>query len=310
LLNDVRLFWSENRAMKIVVFGKSGQVGWELLRALDTIGEVISFGHVPGADFTKTEELAATIRAIEPNVIVNAAAYTAVDKAEDEPELATLINAEAPRVLAREAAILGAWLIHYSTEYVFDGSGTIPWLETDVALPLNVYGASKLAGEQAIQTSGCQHLIFRTSWVYSARGKNFLKTILRLAMEQETLSIVDDQIGAPTGADLLADTTARAILAALGNPNLSGLYNVAAAGETSWHGYARFVIDLARQRSANLKVGSVFPVASAGFPAKAKRPLNSRLDTRKLRESFNIALPDWRQGVEHTIADVLEKSGR
>ena len=200
--------------MKIVLFGKSGQVGWELQRALAPLGEVISFGRGPGhpsADFAKPQDLADVIRSIKPDVIVNAAAYTSVDSAEDESKLAYLINAEAPSVLAQEAATSGACLVHYSTDYVFDGGGATPWSETDVPSPLNVYGASKLAGERAIQESGCRHLIFRTSWVYSARGNNFLKTILRLSAEREELSIVDDQIGAPAGAELLADVTAHAL---------------------------------------------------------------------------------------------------
>jgi dTDP-4-dehydrorhamnose reductase len=306
LPNAAKTFEHEIHSMKIVVFGKSGQVGRELLRALAPVGEIISFNHTQGADFTKPDDLAVTIRSIKPNVIVNAAAYTAVDGAENEPELAHLINVKASEVLAREALNLGAWLIHYSTEYVFDGSGRAPWQEADAPSPLNVYGASKLAGELAIQGSGCRHLIFRTSWVHSARGKNFLKTILALAAEKETLSIVDDQIGAPTGAELLADVTAQAILAALDNNELSGLYHVAAAGEVSWHGYANFVIEFARQQQMKLRVTSVCPIASRDFPAKARRPLNSRLDTRKFRENFNITLPDWQLGVERTMRELLK----
>jgi dTDP-4-dehydrorhamnose reductase len=294
--------------MKIVLFGKSGQVGWELQRALAPLGEVISFGHVQGADFTKLGELATTIRFHKPDIIVNAAAHTAVDKAEDEPELAHLVNAEAPRVLAREAANSGAFLIHYSTEYVFDGKGSAPWRETDKASPLNVYGASKLAGETAIQQSGCNHLIFRTSWVYSTHGKNFLKAILRLAAERETMSIVKDQIGAPTGAELIADVTALACNAALWNENLSGLYHLAAAGETSWHDYAGFIIEFAREHQVDLKVIDVHSIASTDFPVKALRPLNSRLETRKLQESFKLTLPDWREGVKRTMSEILNKS--
>jgi dTDP-4-dehydrorhamnose reductase len=299
--------------MKIVLFGKSGQVGWELQRALAPLGEVISFGRGPehpNTDFAKPEGLVNVIRSIKPNVIVNAAAYTSVDIAEDEPELAHLVNAEAPRVLAREAANLGAWLIHYSTEYVFDGSGTAPWLETDIPSPLNVYGASKLAGERAIQESGCHHLIFRTSWVYSTLGKNFLKTILRLAVEQEKLSIVDDQIGAPTGAELLADVTAHALKAVLADKSLSGLYHVAAAGETSWYDYANVVIEFARKQQTSLRVISVHPTASSNYPMKAKRPLNSRLETKKLRESFGLTLPVWQRGVERTVFEILQKSAQ
>ena len=299
--------------MKIVLFGKSGQVGWELQRALAPLGEVISFGRGPdhpSADFTKPENLADAIRSIKPDVIVNAAAYTSVDTAEDESKLAYLINAEAPRVLAQEAARSGACLVHYSTDYVFDGSGATPWSETDVPSPLNVYGASKLAGERAIQESGCRHLIFRTSWVYSARGNNFLKTILRLSAEREELSIVDDQIGAPTGAELLADVTAQALKTVLGSGNDFGLYHLTAAGETSWHGYAKFVLELARKQVANLKTSAVLPVASADWPTKARRPLNSRLSTAKLRETFGLDLPDWRQGVERVMFKLLEKQAQ
>ena len=294
--------------MKIILFGRSGQLGWELRRALAPLGEVISFGRGLGqsdADFSKPESLANIIRTIKPGIIVNAAAYTAVDKAEDEPELANLVNAEAPRVLAHEAASLGAWLIHYSTDYVFDGSGTAPWLETDLPSPLNAYGRSKLAGERAIQHSGCRHIIFRTGWVYSAHGQNFLKTMLKLAAERETLSIVDDQIGAPTGVELLANVTTHALKAVLDGEDLSGLYHVAAAGETSWHGYANAAIEFARRQQAELKVTSVQPVASRDFPMKAKRPLNSRLETKKLREKFGLVLPDWRQGVERATLEIL-----
>ena len=295
--------------MKIILFGRSGQLGWELQRALAPLGEVISFGRGLGqsdADFSKPESLANIIRTIKPGIIVNAAAYTAVDKAEDEPELANLVNAEAPRVLAHEAASLGAWLIHYSTDYVFDGSGTAPWLETDLPSPLNAYGRSKLAGERAIQHSGCRHIIFRTGWVYSAHGQNFLKTMLKLAAERETLSIVDDQIGAPTGVELLANVTTHALKAVLDGEDLSGLYHVAAAGETSWHGYANAAIEFARRQQAELKVTSVQPVASRDFPMKAKRPLNSRLETKKLREKFGLVLPDWRQGVERATLEILK----
>jgi len=297
--------------MRIVLFGKSGQLGWELQRVLEPLGEVISFGHGLGetnADFTKPESIAGTIRSIKPSVIVNAAAYTAVDEAEGEPELANLVNAEAPRVLAREAATLGAWFVHYSTDYVFDGSGKAPWLETDLPSPLNAYGRSKLAGERAIQNSGCRHLIFRTSWVYSAHGKNFLKTILKLAADRETLSIVDDQFGAPTGAELLANVTTHALKKVLVGADLSGLYHVAAAGETSWHDYAKFAIEFARERHAEFKAVPVRPIATRDFPKRAKRPLNSRLETKKLREDFGLVFPDWRQGVERTILDILKSA--
>jgi dTDP-4-dehydrorhamnose reductase len=300
-------FENEIISMRVLLFGKSGQLGRELQRTLVSLGELVSFGHEESADFTKLENLAATVRSIRPDIIVNAAAYTAVDNAEDEPSLAQLINAEAPRVLAHEAAKLGSWLMHYSTEYVFDGSGTAAWLESDQPSPLNVYGESKWAGEKAIQSSGCQHLIFRTSWVHSANGRNFIKTILRLAGERETLSVVSDQAGAPTGAELLAEVTTDALAMALNNEKLSGLYHVAASGVTSWYDYACFVVEYARQQGTNLKAKSIHPVHSTDFAVKARRPLNSRLDTDKFRRTFNSALPDWKQGVERTLHEILGK---
>jgi dTDP-4-dehydrorhamnose reductase len=242
-------------------------------------------------------------------VIVNAAAYTAVDKAESEPELVRTINALAPGVLAQEARRLDSWLIHYSTDYVFDGSGSTPWLETDSTRPLNVYGSTKLAGEEAIRVAGCRHLIFRTSWVYSARGGNFAKTMLRLAGERDHLTVIDDQIGAPTGADLLADITSHAIRTALQQPKLSGLYHLSAAGETSWHGYACLILDLARQCGVKLKATGedVTPVQTSAFPSPARRPLNSRLDTCKLRSTFDLNLPLWQTGVTRMLTEILEE---
>jgi dTDP-4-dehydrorhamnose reductase len=230
-------------------------------------------------------------------VIVNAAAYTAVDKAESEPGLVRTINALAPGILAREARKLGSWLIHYSTDYVFDGSGSKPWVETDPTGPMSVYGSTKLEGEEAIRTSGCRHLIFRTSWVYAARGGNFTRTMLRLAQERERLTVVDDQIGAPTGADLLADITSHAIRTALQQPELSGLYHLVAGGEISWHGYAWFVLNLARQAGIELKVAAenVIPVPTSAFPLPARRPLNSRLNASKLQTTFNVHLPLWQE---------------
>ncbi|OHC20202.1 MAG: dTDP-4-dehydrorhamnose reductase, partial [Pseudomonadales bacterium RIFCSPHIGHO2_02_FULL_60_43] len=271
--------------MKILLFGKNGQVGWELQRSLAPLGELVALdadSRELCGDFTDLDGLIQTIRAVAPDVIVNAAAHTAVDKAESEPELVRTINALAPGMLAREAQRCNAWLIHYSTDYVFDGSGEQPWRETDAAAPLSVYGATKLEGEQLIRQSGCKHLIFRTSWVYGARGGNFAKTMLRLAQERDSLTVIDDQIGAPTGADLLADVTAHAIRAA--RPELSGLYHLVAAGETSWHGYAGFVLDHARRAGIALKVApdAIQPVPTSAFPTPAKRPLNSRLDTAKL----------------------------
>jgi dTDP-4-dehydrorhamnose reductase len=300
--------------MKILLLGKGGQVGWELQRALAPLGHVIALDHDgsvqhPGlcGDFRRPEALAESVRVLKPDVIVNAAAHTAVDKAESEPELARLINASAPGVLAREAAVLGAWLIHYSTDYVFDGSGDQPRDESAPTNPLSVYGRTKLEGEQAIQASGCQHLIFRTSWVYAARGGNFAKTMLRLAKEREQLNVIDDQIGAPTGAELLADVTAHAIRTAQARPEVSGLYHLVAGGETSWHGYARHVIAWAQEHGQELKTGpqAVQPIPTSAYPTPAQRPLNSRLDTSKLQRTFGLALPHWRPGVERMLAEVL-----
>jgi dTDP-4-dehydrorhamnose reductase len=246
---------------------------------------------------------------VKPDIIVNAAAHTAVDKSESEPELARIINADAVAVLAREAKSLGAWFIHYSTDYVFDGSGVKPWSEVDVTGPLGIYGATKLAGEQAIQDSGCKHLIFRTSWVYGARGNNFAKTMLRLAAERDNLTVIDDQVGAPTGADLLADVTAHTIRSVQNTPTLGGLYHLVAAGETTWHGYARFVIDFALKMDCELKTNpeSIAPVPTSAFPTPAERPKNSRLNTRKLETNFGLTLPNWQTGVARMLTEFLEK---
>jgi dTDP-4-dehydrorhamnose reductase len=299
--------------MKILLLGKNGQVGWELQRSLAPLGELIALDADSKelcGDFTDLEGLARTVRSIAPDVIVNAAAHTAVDKAESEPELARTINALAPGVLAQEAKRANAWLIHYSTDYVFDGSGDKPWLETDPVAPLSVYGATKLEGEQLIRQAGCRHLIFRTSWVYGARGGNFAKTMLRLAQVRESLTVIDDQIGAPTGADLLADITAHAIRTARQRSELSGLYHLVAGGETSWHGYASFVLDFARSAGITLKVApdAIRPVPTSAFPTPARRPHNSRMDTTKLQHTFDLNLPSWQTGVARMLSEVLEKS--
>jgi dTDP-4-dehydrorhamnose reductase len=299
--------------MKILLLGKNGQVGWELQRSLAPLGELVVLDHDSKdycGDFTDLEGLARTVQSVKPDVIVNAAAHTAVDKAESEPELVRTINALAPGVLAQEAKRANAWLIHYSTDYVFDGSGEKPWLETDAAAPLNVYGATKREGEQLIHQSGCQHLIFRTCWVYGARGGNFAKTMLRLACERDSLSVINDQVGAPTGADLLADVTAHAIRTAQQRPEVSGLYHLVAGGEISWHGYASFVIDFARRTGITLKVApdAIKPVPTSAFPTPAKRPHNSRMDTAKLQSTFALSLPQWQAGVTRMLSEVLEKS--
>ena len=298
--------------MKILLLGKRGQVGWELQRSLAPLGEIVALSSGSQnycGDFTNLQGLADTVRRVKPDIIVNAAAHTAVDKAESEPELARIINADAVAVLAREAKSLGAWLIHYSTDYVFNGSGVKPWSEVDVTGPLGIYGATKLAGEQAIQDSGCKHLIFRTSWVYGARGNNFAKTMLRLAAERDSLTVIDDQVGAPTGADLLADVTAHTIRSVQNTPTLGGLYHLVAAGETTWHGYARFVIDFALKMDCELKTNpeSIAPVPTSAFPTPAERPKNSRLNTRKLETNFGLTLPNWQTGVARMLTEFLEK---
>lgn len=293
--------------MKILLLGKNGQVGWELQRSLAPLGELIALGS-DQADLTELDGLAAIVRDVAPDVIVNAAAHTAVDKAESEPDLVNTINALAPSVLANEARRLNALLIHYSTDYVFDGSGDKPWTETDTTNPLSAYGASKLEGEQLIQQSGCRHLIFRTSWVYGARGGNFAKTMLRLAQERDSMKVINDQFGAPTGADLLADVTAHAIRTALVNPDVAGLYHLVASGETSWHGYANFVIESARRAGVPIKVASdaIEAVPTSAFPTPARRPHNSRLNTIKLTRAFDLSLPHWQIGVERMLTEVLE----
>lgn len=298
--------------MKVLLFGKGGQVGWELQRSLAVLGEVVALDSDSTdlcGDFTDLAGIAETVRAVRPDVIVNAAAHTAVDKAESEQELVRTINALALGVLAEEAKCMNAMLVHYSTDYVFDGSGVKAWREGDVTAPLSVYGLTKLEGEQLIQRSGCCHLIFRTSWVYGARGGNFAKTMLRLATERESLSVINDQIGAPTGADLLADVTAHAIRDVMRKKELSGLYHLVAAGETSWHGYASFVLRQAQQAGIALKVSPdlIKSVPTSAFPTPAKRPLNSRLDTQKLSQAFGLELPHWESGVTRMLTEILEK---
>ena len=296
--------------MKILLFGQNGQVGWELQRSLAVLGQVTALDHdstTHCGDFSNPAGIADTVRALRPDVIVNAAAHTAVDKAESEPDLARLLNATTPGVLAQEAAKIGAWLVHYSTDYVFDGSGTRPWSETDTPAPLSVYGRTKWEGERLIQESGAKHLILRTSWVYAARGGNFAKTMLRLAQERERLTVIDDQWGAPTGADLLADVTAHAIRHLQAHPQDAGLYHVAAGGETNWNLYAKHVLaqSIRAQRAIKIIAKEVAAVPSSDFPTPAVRPHNSRLDTRKLQTTFGLTLPPWQQGVSRMVAEIL-----
>ena len=296
--------------MNILLLGKGGQVGWELQRSLSMLGHVTALDHDSTGhcgDFANPAGIADTVRALRPDIIVNAAAHTAVDKAESEPDLARLLNATTPGVLAEEAARLGAWLIHYSTDYVFDGSGSRPWVETDVPAPLSVYGRTKLEGEQLIQQSGAQHLILRTSWVYAARGGNFAKTMLRLAQERERLTVIDDQWGAPTGADLLADVTAHAIRHLQQRPQDAGLYHLVAGGETNWNLYAKYVLDQAQKAQSAIKMVAkeVTPVPTSAFPTPAVRPHNSRLNTTKLQTTFGLTLPHWQQGVARMLYEIL-----
>ena len=300
--------------MKILLLGKNGQLGWELQRSLAPLGELVALDRQGASglcgDLGEPDGLAATVRALRPDVILNAAAYTAVDRAESEPDLARRINAHAPAVLAREAAARGALLLHYSTDYVFHGHGQRPWAEDDPTGPLNVYGQTKLAGEQAIVQAGCRHLILRTSWVYAARGGNFARTMLRLARQQPRLTVIDDQWGAPTGAELIADVSAHAIAQLRARPDKAGIYHLAAAGETNWFSYAKHVIARAQSTQSAIEyvVKDILPIPSSAYPVAATRPHNSRLDTRKLRTAFDLHLPPWQAGVDRMLAEILGHS--
>lgn len=298
--------------MKLLLLGANGQVGWELRRSLAPLGALIALDRqsLGEADFARPDSLAALVERVAPDVIVNAAAHTAVDKAESEPELAWALNADAPGVLARAAAARGALLVHYSTDYVFDGSGTQARDEDAATGPLSVYGHSKLAGEQAIRESGARHLILRTSWVYGARGQNFPKTMVRLAQERAALRVIDDQVGAPTGADLLADVTAHALRGVQAQPALAGTYHVTAAGETSRHGLARLAIDTARALRPELpwRVERIDPIPTSDYPTPARRPLNSRLDTTRLQAAFGLQMPPWQGGVRRMLTEFLTSS--
>ena len=293
--------------MKILLLGKNGQVGWELQRSLAPLGEVLALDRNSSThcgDLANLEGLAETVRVFRPQVVVNAAAYTAVDKAESDQTTAHLINALAPEVLSRACAAIDALLVHYSTDYVFDGSGQTPWVETDTTGPVNVYGRSKLAGEQGIAKQGARHIVFRTSWVYGTEGGNFAKTMLRLAQEREKMAVINDQYGAPTGAALLADITA---LSLQQTQALSGIYHLAAAGETTWHAYAQYVLQTAKQFKPDIdyKVKEVAAVPTSEFPTPALRPLNSRLNCSKLQQALQCQLPDWQKGVDSMLSKIL-----
>lgn len=304
---------------RILLLGKNGQVGWELQRSLAPLAEVITLDRHGGphpddphgdflcGDLSDLDGIAATVAALRPIAVINAAAHTAVDKAESEPELAHRLNTEAPGVLAQTVQEVGAWLLHYSTDYVFNGSGQAPWREDDPTGPLNVYGKSKLEGEQRIRQATDRHIILRTSWVYAARGGNFARTMLRLAQERERLTVIDDQIGAPTGADLIADVSAHVLCHVLHNGEGAGTYHLAHSGETSWHGYATHVIETAKrlQPERTWAVQAIEPVPTTAFPTPAKRPLNSRLDTMHLQKTFGLLLPPWQKGVDRLLAEIL-----
>jgi len=303
--------------LKILLLGCNGQVGCQLQRSLCVLGDVVSLGSAPQVnaaglcgDLSNLNALERTVRMLAPDIIVNAAAYTAVDRAETEPELAHTINALAPGLLAAEAQRLGAWLVHYSTDYVFDGSGSTAWREPDVCAPLSTYGRTKLAGESAVRDACEKHLIFRTSWVYSARGTNFAKTMLRLAAERETLTVIDDQVGAPTSAELLADVTAHALRTAMTRPDLAGTYHCVAAGETSWRAYAQYLFAQAGAMGAPLRCGAeqVLATSTANYPTAAQRPLNSRLNTEKLQLAFSLHLPHWQIGIRRMLQEILGAS--
>lgn len=298
--------------MDILLFGKTGQVGWELQRALAPLGNVIALDvHSKEycGDFSNPEGIAETVRRIKPDVIVNAAAHTAVDKAESEPDFAQLLNATSVEAIAKEAALIGAWLVHYSTDYVFPGDGDKPWLEDDATGPLNTYGETKLAGEIAVQKHCPKHLIFRTSWVYAGKGNNFAKTMLRLAKDREELSIINDQFGAPTGAELLADCTAHAITTAMRKPEVAGLYHLVASGITTWFDFANVVFTEAQSAGYELALKQTHPVATSEYPTPARRPNNSRLDNSKFQQTFDLTLPRWDVGVKRMLAELFTPSG-
>ena len=295
--------------MKILLFGKNGQVGWELNRSLQPLGEAVALGR-KDADFSNPESLRNIVRETKPDVIVNAVAYTAVDKAEDEKDLALVINGASPGVLAEEALKINALLVHYSTDYVFDGTKNSPYVEDDKPKPVNLYGRSKLAGEQVIKSSGCDYLILRTSWVYSSRGHNFLLTMLKLAREREELSVVADQIGSPTSARLIADTTAHCIKQSVKERLVgifsSDLYHLTSSGYTSWHGFAEEVINTVKKKPASkLIIKQLKAIPTADYPTPAMRPMNSQLALKKLESIFSLKMPGWRNELELCIEEMI-----
>ncbi len=295
--------------MKILLTGKNGQLGFELQRALAPLGDVVAVG-TQDCNLADADALRELVRRVAPDVIVNPAAYTAVDKAESDEATARAVNAVAPAILGEEGATLGALVLHFSTDYVFDGTKQGAYTEHDVPAPQSVYGRTKLEGEQGLAAANPRHLILRTSWVVGAHGGNFAKTMLRLAGERDRLTVVADQFGAPTPAALLADLSAHLVrehARARGTGFPYGTYHVAAGGETSWHGYAQFVIGEALAAGKELKasVDAVAPLATEQYPTPARRPLNSRLDTTRFRTTFDLRLPPWQEGVRHVLRQIL-----
>jgi dTDP-4-dehydrorhamnose reductase len=295
--------------MKILLTGATGQVGWELARTLLPVGEVIAIDR-SRVDFSDLKALRTLVQQLKPDVIVNPAAYTAVDKAETEKDLAYLINAEAPGMLAEEAKKLGALLVHYSTDYVFDGTKDSPYTESEPTNPLNVYGASKLAGEQAIQSVASDYLILRTSWVYASRANNFLKTILRLATEREELKIIADQIGSPTWARLIAEITAHVVkqvcIEKMNSSFTSGIYHLTSSGYTSWHGFAEKIVEIAREQGkVPLKNKVILPIPATDYPLPAQRPSNSRLSCQRLEQQFGLSLPSWENALMLCMQELI-----
>lgn len=302
--------------MKILILGKNGQVGWELQRSLQPLGEIMALDrhedveHGFSGDITNFKAIEKVIQIFQPNIIVNATAYTAVDKAESEVEQADLINHIAVKHLAEQSKAIDSLLIHYSTDYVFNGQGTTAWREDDTTEPQNAYGKTKRDGEIALEQSQVKFINLRTSWVYASRGHNFIKTMLKLAQSKDELSIIDDQIGAPTGAALIADVTAQIIRYYMLQPisqqkSLHGHYHLAAQGETSWYAYANYLFDIARSQGMALQLKIVKPISTVDYPTPAVRPLNSRLNTKKLQQTFALHLPQWQQGVEHMIKETI-----
>jgi dTDP-4-dehydrorhamnose reductase len=298
--------------MKFLLLGRNGQVGFELRRALAPLGEVAAFDF-PACDLTVPDSIRGIINAVAPQVIINAAAYTAVDTAEASPQLARAINAVAPGIIGAEAKKIGARVIHYSTDYVYDGTKTTPYLEADQTNPLGVYGLTKRDGDMALMESGAEYFIFRTSWVFGAHGANFVKTVLRLGAERDKLNVVADQFGAPTSAALLADAAAQVLAqlrwrAPADAP--SGIYHLTAAGETSWHGFAQAILrgGVSRRLTLKLKPEAVRAITTGEYPLPARRPTNSRLDTNRFRSTFGLTLPHWQSGLDHVLDQLIVKT--